>query len=70
MLMVLGYFSVFHGYRRMDPARALCLDCRMETTLVVPAGTKGADTGFSFPFVADSAWTFNQFRSAICDKYP
>ena len=68
--MALGSVSVFHGHRRIDPDRAVGMECRMETTLLASAGTKATNTGFSFPFVADNQWTFNQFRSAICAQYP
>ena len=54
----------------MDPDRAVGMDCRMETTLLASDGTKASNTGFSFPFVADNQWTFNQFKSAIAAKYP
>ena len=68
--MALGSVSVFHGHHRMDPDRAVGMDCRMETTLLASAGTKASNAGFSFPFVADNQWTFDQFRSAIAAKYP
>ncbi|KAI5019296.1 hypothetical protein ZWY2020_044184 [Hordeum vulgare] len=42
----------------------------METTIIGNGGTKGADTGFTFPFVVDKTSTFDQFRGAISDKYP
>ena len=42
----------------------------METTLLVPAGTKAGNTGFSFPLVVESTLKFVQFRSHICAKYP
>lgn len=42
----------------------------METTIIGNGGTKGAGTGFTFPFVVDKTSTFVQFRGAISDKYP
>ena len=42
----------------------------METTLLVPAGTKAGNTGFSFPLVVESTLKFVQFRSHIYAKYP
>ena len=57
-------------FRRMDPARAFNLNCRMETSVLGSSGTKGSGTGFSFPLVVDCTSTFIKFRSAISEKYP
>ena len=57
-------------FRRMDPARAFYLNCRMETSVLGSSGTKGFGTGFSFPLVVDRTSTFIKFRSAISEKYP
>ena len=46
--MALGSVSVFHGHRRIDPDRAVGMECRMETTLLARAGTKATNTGFLF----------------------
>ena len=48
----------------------ICLDIRMQTTLLVPASTKAVETGFSFPLVVESTVKFEQFRSKIFSKYP
>ena len=43
----------------------------METTIIVSAGTKGKESGFTFPLVVDSSSrSFNDFRATICTKYP
>ena len=54
----------------MDPATAFFLSVRMETTVLVSAGTKGKDCGFTFPLVVDSTSSYTNFRAAICAKYP
>ena len=55
----------------MDPAIAFFLSVRMETTVIVSAGTEGKEIGFTFPLVVDSSSrSFNDFRAAICAKYP
>nr|XP_020183292.1 uncharacterized protein LOC109768965 [Aegilops tauschii subsp. strangulata] len=54
----------------MDPATAFFLSVRMETTVLVSAGTKGKDCGFTFPLVVDITSSYTNFRAAICAKYP
>ena len=55
----------------MDPEVAFFLSVRMETTVIVSAGTEGKESGFTFPLVVDSSSrSFNDFRAAICAKYP
>ncbi|KAE8803478.1 Vacuolar-sorting receptor 1 [Hordeum vulgare] len=54
----------------MEQERGFRLKCRMETTIIGNGGTKGAGTGFTFPFVVDKTSTFVQFRGSISDKYP
>ena len=54
----------------MDPATAFFLSVRMETTVLVSAGIKGKDCGFTFPLVVDSTSSYTNFRAAICAKYP
>ena len=55
----------------MDPAVAFFLSVRMETTVIVSAGTRGKESTFTFPLVVDStSSSFNDFRANICAKYP
>ena len=55
----------------MDPAVAFFLSVRMETTVIVSAGTRGKESSFTFPLVVDSSSSsFNDFRANICAKYP
>ena len=55
----------------MDPEVAFFLSVRMETTVIISAGTEGKEIGFTFPLVVDtSSRSFNDFRAAICAKYP
>ena len=54
----------------MNPATAFYLSIRRETTILVSAGTKGKDCGFTFPFFVDNTTSYQDFRTAICAKYP
>ena len=55
----------------MDPAVAFFLSARMETTVIVSARTQGKESSFTFPLVLDNgSSSFNDFRAAICAKYP
>ncbi|KAE8816812.1 histone-lysine n-methyltransferase atxr3 [Hordeum vulgare] len=54
----------------IDPARAFNISVRMETCTLTAAGTKGKETNFTFPIVADNSSTFEQFRATIFAKYP
>ncbi|KAE8815750.1 histone-lysine n-methyltransferase atxr3 [Hordeum vulgare] len=55
---------------RIDPARAFNINVRMETCTLTAAGTKGEETGFTFPIVVDNSSTFEYFRETILAKYP
>ena len=54
----------------MNPATVFYLSIRMETTVLVSAGTKGKDCGFTFPLFVDNTTSYQDFRAAICAKYP
>ncbi|KAI5015682.1 hypothetical protein ZWY2020_057072 [Hordeum vulgare] len=54
----------------IDPARAFNISVRMDTCILTVAGTKGKETGFTFPIVMDNSSTFEQFRATTFAKYP